>query len=115
MFQNALMVLVTMLAIAGCGSATSNDSNDKGEEVSQESNVQPVSQASTAAGDPNFLSGITESNNKSISGDIHLHGTLSRNAIAGSWVILWETEGKELYRYDSTQVKDGKFDFGTLI
>ena len=110
MFHNFTMIVATALALSSCAGGSNTDKPSKENAV----NATPVkSETPISAENSTYLNGITEENGIATSGPVHLHGSLSRNAAEGSWVILWETEGKEVYKYDSTQVKGGKYDFGT--
>lgn len=72
----------------------------------------PVQATATSTLDPEYVNGITEANNGSKTGKIHLHGKADR-PLGKDWLYLYAMEGKETQLLDSAQIKDNTFDFGT--
>lgn len=100
------MGVAAILALSGCGS-TSGDNPPAKETVSDS---QPQAQQA-ASGDATYLDGLTDANKGSKKGKVRLHGSVGAN-LNDRYMMLWETEGKDVFILDSTMVKNNTFDFG---
>ena len=106
MLNNLLMGVAAILALSGCGSTSSDNATTK----STVKESTPPAQQVTAV-DDNYLNGLTDANKGSKKGKVRLHGSTGAN-FNNRYLILWETEGKDVFKIDSTMVKDNSFDFG---
>lgn len=106
MLNNLLMGVAAVLALSGCGSTSSDNATTK----STVKENQPPAQQVTAS-DDTYLDGLTDANKGSKKGKVRLHGSTGAN-FNNRYLILWETEGKDVFKIDSTMVKDNSFDFG---
>jgi peroxiredoxin len=100
------MGVAAVLALSGCGSTSSDNATTK----STVKENQPPAQQVTAS-DDTYLDGLTDANKGSKKGKVRLHGSTGAN-FNNRYLILWETEGKDVFKIDSTMVKDNSFDFG---
>jgi len=106
MLNNLLLGVAAVLALSGCGSTSSDNTTTK--DTVKES--QPPAQQVTTS-DDTYLNGLTDANKGSKKGKVRLHGSTGAN-FNNRYLILWETEGKDVFKIDSTMVKDNSFDFG---
>jgi len=100
------MGVAAVLALSGCGSTSSDNTTTK--DTVKES--QPQGKQVTTS-DDTYLDGLTDANKGSKKGKVRLHGSTGAN-FNNRYLILWETEGKDVFKIDSTMVKDNSFDFG---
>jgi thiol-disulfide isomerase/thioredoxin len=89
------IALVSIISVVGC-----SDANNTAP-VTPESNDQVQA----------FYNGITEQNKGSRSGDVEVKGSLQ--VFKTGKLYLWETQGKNTTKIDSTVVANGAFSFGT--
>lgn len=106
MLNNLLMGVAAVLALSGCDSSGS-DTTTKKDKVEE---VKPAGQSEVGAVE-DYLNGITEANSGNQKGKVRLHGSTGPN-FNNRYVILWETEGKDVFKLDSTLVRNQVFDFG---
>lgn len=106
MLNNLLMGAAALLALSGCGSTSSTDT--PANETSK-GNKSEVKQAEAGVSD--YLDGLTDANKGSKKGKVRLHGSVGNN-FNNRYIILWETEGKDVFKIDSSMIQNNAFDFG---
>jgi peroxiredoxin len=92
--NNLLIALISIISSAGCG-----DQGNAHQQVA-ENNTETIP----------FYNGVTDINKGSKSGPVELKGTLQ--VFKTGKIYLWETQGKNTTKVDSTLISGGSFSFG---
>lgn len=105
--SNVLLMVSAFLAMTSCGNEASVDSSKK--KSDSKNKVENVEQ--DVAADVQYLTGVTDANNKEKEGDVHLTMKFTPNTTGSAY--LYETEGKSYFLLDSAVINNGVADFGT--